>query len=298
MEKTEHELESMARALNASGRYRVLRRLEPRPLIEQPDGSETRLGLFVDVETTGLDPANDEIIELAMVPFTYGLDGRIFGVGEAFQQFHEPAKPIPEAITALTGITDEMVAGKVLDPAAVAAFASEAALVVAHNAAFDRRFVERLSEVFVAKPWACSMSDIDWESEGFEGTKLAYLAMGAGFFYDRHRAVNDCLAAIEMLATRLPQSRVPAMASLLERARHPSWRIWAENSPFELKDTLKSRGYRWNGEENLNPRAWYIDVDDDKKDQELAYLHTKIYQRKIELPVRKITAYDRYSDRT
>lgn len=104
----------MARALDASGRYRVLRRLETRSLIERPDGSETRLGLFLDVETTGLDPSSDEIIELAMVPFTYGLDGRIFEIREAFQQFHEPAKPIPEAITALTGITGEMVAGKVL----------------------------------------------------------------------------------------------------------------------------------------------------------------------------------------
>jgi DNA polymerase-3 subunit epsilon len=298
LEKNEQDLEAMARALDASGQYRVLRRLETRSLIKRPDGSETRLGLFLDVETTGLDPSSDEIIELAMVPFTYGLDGHIFEIREAFQQFHEPAKPIPEAITALTGITGEMVAGKVLDPAAVTAFASDAALVVAHNAAFDRRFVERLSEVFTAKPWACSMSQIDWESEGFEGTKLVYLAMGAGFFYDRHRAANDCLAAIELLATRLPKSHVPAMASLLERARRPSWRIWAENSPFELKDALKARGYRWNGEGNLNPRAWYVDVDDDAKDRELAYLHTEIYRRKIELPVRKITAYERFSDRS
>lgn len=208
----------MAKALDASGQYRVLRRLPSRLVIEQPDGSEMRQGLFLDVETTGLDPVNDEIIELAMVPFTYGLDGRIFQIREAFQKFRQPSTPIPPAITALTGITDEMVAGQVIDPVEVGAFASDAALVIAHNAAFDRRFAERLSDVFANKPWACSMTQIDWGNEGYEGTKLVYLAMGAGFFYDRHRAANDCTAAIELLASRLPKSGVPAMRHLLERA--------------------------------------------------------------------------------
>jgi DNA polymerase III subunit epsilon len=293
-----NDLDAMASALNASGRYRVLRRLDPRPFIEPPDDSETRLGLFLDVETTGLDPARDEIIELAMVPFTYGLDGRIFEIHEAFQKLRDPGRPIPPEITAITGITNEMVVGQDIDAAEVTAFANDAALVVAHNAAFDRRFVERLSDVFITKPWACSMTQIDWTAEGFEGTKLAYLAMGAGFFYDRHRAQHDCIAAIELLAARLPKAAVPAMARLLERARRPNWRIWAANSPFDLKDRLKARGYRWNGDSTPNPRAWYIDVDDDAREPELAYLRTEIYQREIALPTRKITAYERFSDRS
>jgi DNA polymerase-3 subunit epsilon len=53
--------------------YRVLRRLAPRPPIAIPDGVVTRTGLFVDVETTGLDWRRDEIIELAMIPFRYGM---------------------------------------------------------------------------------------------------------------------------------------------------------------------------------------------------------------------------------
>lgn len=291
------ELEAMVRALQESGCYRILRRLVPRRQIEEADGQPTRQGLFVDVETTGLDPAHDEIIELAMTPFSYGLDGRIYEIGTSFQGLREPSQPIPAQVTAITGIDDAMVAGRSIDPAEVAAFVAPAALVIAHNAAFDRRFLERFCQAFAAKPWACSMTQINWVEEGHNGLKLAYLAAGAGFFYDPHRAVHDCAAAIELLARPLPRSGVRAMAHLLERARTPTWRIWAEGAPFDRKDQLKARGYRWNGEEAGGPKAWYVDVVEAQREIEIAFLQTEIYQREVKLAVRRIEAHDRFSDR-
>jgi DNA polymerase-3 subunit epsilon len=287
----------MAAALEASGAYRVLRKLQPRPRLDPPADVQLRTGLFVDVETTGLDPSRCEIIELAMVRFTYGLDGQIYAVGEAFGKLREPSQPIPPEVTAITGLTDEMVAGQRIDPAEVAAFAAPAALVIAHNAAFDRRVLERFCEVFRTKPWACSMSQVNWAAAGYEGLKLAYLATSAGFFYDKHRAIHDCLAALELLARPLPKSDRPALQELLAQARRPSWRIWAENAPFELKDTLKARGYRWNGEAGGAPRAWYVDVPEADREAELAFLQREIYRGEIELLVRRIDAHDRFSDR-
>ena len=179
----DRDLEEIAALLESSGRFRVLRRLaEPAPAPVPAD--LFRRGLFVDVETTGLDAGKDTVIELAMVPFSYGLDGQIYAVGEAFDRLREPGCPIPPEVTAITGLTDDMVAGHSIDPAEVAAFAASAALVVAHSAAFDRRVLERFSDVFRTKPWACSMSQVAWAEEGFEGQKLVYLAAGAGFFYD------------------------------------------------------------------------------------------------------------------
>lgn len=61
--------------------------------VAAPDGVELKLALFVDVETTGLDHTKDKIIELALVPFTYGPDGRVY---EAFQRVHQPKSPISD----------------------------------------------------------------------------------------------------------------------------------------------------------------------------------------------------------
>ena len=286
MTSSDH-LETLAQTLEATGDYRVIRRLKPRPATIPPSGTPLRLGLVVDVETTGLDPQRDEIIELAMKPFSYGLDGTVFSVGEGFQELRQPSKPITSEITAITGITNDMVAGQIIDPALVAKFAAPASLVIAHNAAFDRRFLERFSDVFSTKPWACSFSQIDWAAEGFEGAKLAYLAQTAGFFYDRHRAMHDCLATIELLAMRLPRSDVTGLSRLLDGARTIAWRIWAENSPFDLKDVLKTRGYRWNSDLGPQPRAWYIDVPEAQREAELQFLRTEIYRREVDLVVRR-----------
>ena len=289
--------EAMAATLEATGDYRVLRRLKPRHMVNPPDGSPTRLGMFLDLETTGLDPVKDEIIEMAMVPFTYGLDGRIFEIRETFQRLRQPSAPIPPEITALTGIDDAMVAGHVIDPADVARFAGPAALIVAHNAGFDRKFAERFSDVFTTKAWACSQSQIGWAAEGFEGTKLGYLVAGQGLFFDRHRAIHDCLAGIELLARPLPKSGELAMARLLEQARRRTCRIWAEHSPYDFKDILKARGYRWSGDDHPRPRIWFRDVAEELLDGELAFLRLEIYQREADIPVTYIAAYDRFSDR-
>lgn len=296
---SEHDdLEAMAAALEASGRYRVLRKLLPDSARSTPPvNSALRNGLFVDFETTGLDADRDEVIEIALVPFVYGVDGTIHDVLLAYQSFAEPSAPLSAEITRITGITDAMVTGQRIDLNVVETMTAAADLVIAHNAAFDRRFAERLTTVFETKPWACSMSQIDWAGEGYEGTKLAYLATSAGFFYDRHRAENDCLAAIELLRRPLLTSGASAMAQLLDRARRPSWRIWAENSPFDLKDVLKARGYRWNADAAAAPRAWYIDVEDDAREDELGFLREEIYQREIDPTVHAITAYNRFSAR-
>lgn len=286
----------MAAALEATGRYKVLRKLEP-PARVAPAGAVCRTALFVDVETTGLDPARDEIIELAMLRFTYDAEGQIYAVEEAFHGLREPSLPITPEITRLTGIDAAMVAGRSIDLADVERAVSDAGLVLAHNAGFDRKFLERFCEAFTHKPWGCTQSQIDWKSEGFEGTRLAYLAMGAGFFYDRHRALNDCHAAVALLTQTLPNSGRNAFACLLEQARRKDVRLFASYAPFDMKDRLRARGYRWNAEGAGPTKAWWIDIPEEAVEAETQWLETEIFGRPADLHTLRIDAYNRFSAR-
>jgi DNA polymerase III subunit epsilon len=272
------ELEALASRLEESGDYRVIRRLKQRDLFCADDGTQKRVGIILDVETTGLDPSRDEIVELAMLKFEYGFDGTIFRILDQFARLREPTVPIPIEITKLTGITGDMVEGKVITPEQVEHFASSAAVVIAHNAAFDRGFAERAFPVFNTKAWACSMSQVDWEREGFAGTKLGYLLGGCGLFHDSHRADEDCRALLEILSRPLPSTGEVAMKRLLDTARKPSMRIWAENAPFDFKDILKARGYRWNDGADGRPRSWWSDLHPDALEGELAFLRSDIFQ--------------------
>jgi len=290
--------EDLARTLDETGDYRVLRRLKPHQHVNAPDGTETKLAIFLDLETTGLDPESDEIIELAMVPFRYSNDGRIFEVHEAFDELREPSSgTIPEEITRITGITDEMVRGKTINSERVAEIAAPAALIIAHNANFDRKFAENAFDIFSTKAWACSMTQIPWKQELFEGMKLEYLAMKTGFFYDAHRAATDCHAGIELLSKPLPQSGNLALQILLDEARKPTCRVWAENAPFDFKDMLKARGYRWNDGSDGRPKSWYSDISEEGLEAELKYLMGEVFQRETDFPVVRISAFDRFSVR-
>lgn len=290
-------LATMAETLAKSPDYRVLRRLIPRTEFTPCDGQPTRTGIMLDVETTGLDTARDEVIELAMVKFTYLPDDRVGQITDVFSSFNQPRNPIPSEISDLTGITDEMVAGHQIDPEAVAAFAADAGIVIAHNASFDRKFAERYWPLFEQKPWACSATEVEWRKHGFDGSRLGYLLAGVGLFHQAHRAIDDCRALVEILASELPTPSRPALGVLLDRARRKTIRIWAEQSPFELKDELKKRGYRWSDGADGRPRSWYVDLDQEKQASETAFLRTAIYLRDVEPRVQAMSAMNRFSIR-
>ena len=289
--------EGLARHLEATGNYKILRRLVPRIPTPAPAGYTGKVGIIVDFETTGLDPAKDEIIEAACVKFRYSETDEITGVSGVFQSYNEPSIPIPASVTELTGITNEMVAGRRINIPAMEAFVTEANIVIAHNAAFDRKFAERLSPTFEHKHWACTQTEINWRKHGFGGAKLGYVLADFGYFHNAHRAIDDCHALVEIFAHPLPATAQSVFAELIDCARRTTVRVWAQRSPFELKDALKARGYRWNDGTDGRPKSWFIDIDEEKRDVELTFLKKEIYQREVDIECRAMTALDRFSNR-
>ena len=281
--------------------YQVLRRLSVPDRYLKADKDDTvYLGVFLDLETTGLDTATCKVIEVGAVPFEYTKSGKIIRVlhDQIVSSLQDPGEPIPPEVVRLTGISDDMVQGKTIDREELNNLIERANLVVAHNASFDRPIAERYWPLCAKRPWACSINDIRWKKEGLASSKLDYLAWKVGgFFFDGHRAAEDCLAGIELLTRVLPESKQIAFEALRGNATQKTVKIWAVSAPFESKDLLKSRGYRWDSGENGHKKAWWTEVTEQDKDAELTWLESEVYGKKKDVPASAVNALSRYSNR-
>jgi DNA polymerase-3 subunit epsilon len=269
------ELEKLAAKLSASPEYRVLRRIKPRKVLAPDPGSPLIKGIVVDTETTDLDSRRGKIIEIGIVAFEYDpTTGQPIRVIDTYGELEYPGHPLSPETTAITGITDEMVAGKRIDNARVASLLNNASIVVAHNAEFDRPFLENRFPAFDGLPWGCSMIDIDWTLETVGSRKLDYIAFQMGFFFDAHRAESDCNALLEILSHPLPVSGCAALKPLVDRLGLVSYTVYALNSPYATKDLLKARQYRWDGDQNVWHRTL---AGKNAFDDETAWLKSEIY---------------------
>lgn len=122
--------------------------LEQDSLFEQTDKyNENIMGKTIvvfDVETTGLDPSTDEIIELGAVKLKNGV------FVEKFSTFVRPTKQIPYEVVKLTGISQDMVEDAPPIEYVIKEFHefSKGAVLCGHNLiGFDIKFVRRESQV-------------------------------------------------------------------------------------------------------------------------------------------------------
>jgi DNA polymerase III epsilon subunit family exonuclease len=188
--------------------------------------------IVVDLETTGLSAADCTILEIGAV--------RVVGsrLVERFQTLVDPGLPIPSRITALTGIDRSLVAGAPPLARAIRAFHAWAGAgrplpFVAHNAAFDERFVRGALAAHGLPDWSgpivCTRKlarrlrpalrryDLDTLSAQFGIANLA-----------RHRALGDAEAAaralVELLAIARVERAIATLGDLLELQAEPATR--------------------------------------------------------------------------
>lgn len=297
-----NHFEEIAAELEQHADYRVLRRLQPIILgndaTQDPDPT-WRKAVVLDTETTGVDTSVCKVIELGLKPFWYDKDGNTVRALPAVSWLEDPGEPLTQEVIDVTGLTDEMLAGQKIPDEEVAAVVG-GALIIAHNSAFDRPVSERRFPWAQGAPWACSMAEIAWRAHGFPSASLPVIGTHLGRFYDAHRASGDCEALAAILHMPIGQigyeQEVSFLDKLLTSAREPSARIWAAAAPFERKDVLKARGYRWHDGKVGRGKCWYRDMPAAEADHELAFLkNSKITGVGH---AEALTAYNRYSVRS
>lgn len=284
--------------------YKVLPRVEFMSLPLPEDSGrlkEARDGIILDVETTGVDTGADEVIQLSMQRIRYDRDG-ILELGEIFDRYRDPGIPIPEEVTRITGITDDIVRGEVIDEAEVADFIAGCDLVVAHNAGFDRKFVERVfpGAGFDRIGWHCSVEQIDWKGRGASDAKLEGLARFCGFTYDAHNSRSDILATAFVLNHASKDGRM-AFAEMHAAGMSSPLQVIAKGTPFSAKEDLKGQGYRWCPDsEQIGgySKVWHKTIPGDPEvlREESAFLED-IFGKSVVLPALVHTPMTRYSVR-
>ena len=245
---------------------------------------------FLDLETTGLNIDTDKIIEIALIVVKIDTtDGNIISINETYESFQDPGIHIEDKISKITGINNEMVKDKEIDWNQVNNIVQNSDLMVAHNARFDRSFMDRYMPLSKDKIWACSVYDIDWLSRGFAKGSLELLSIWHGFYYDSHRALNDVEAVIHLLTHPSYKTDKP-IVELVNNSKTPYYKAIALKSPFETKDILRANNYKWNSEK----KYWWKNIVKDEIEQERTWLTDNVYKGYFMGIIEEILIQDKY----
>jgi len=287
---------SIERLSTDGGETVVLRRFRDDFVVPEPTGASpaadhlVRTGVVLDCETTGLNPPEDRVISVGLRQFQFRRDtGALAAAGARYYGLEDPGIPIPERVTRITGLTDDDVRGRAIDWALVARLIDESDVVIAHNARFDRAFIDdRIGGP--RKAWLCSLDLLDWRGYGFPTASLEVLCVWHGFFVSSHDAMEDADCLLHLLSHREPGGEATYLGRLLAVGRQPTSRVWAQGSPYESRHALKDRGYRW----DPRRRAFWRDIPTEAEGAEEEWLADSVYEGACLAAMERISVFDRY----
>jgi DNA polymerase-3 subunit epsilon len=252
-----------------------------------------RYGCVVDVETTGLDSKKHKIIEIALRVFEFNKDsGQVCTVLDSYSGLEDPEEALSSITKKLTGISDSDVKGQKIDWDAVGSIIEASDLVIAHNAWFDRGFVDRRVKVSRDKVWGCSNSQVSWLDYGFTKTSLEMLCAYHGYFYKAHRALGDVDATLKLISEG---ENEPYLLDILKEARKKRARLRLFNTDFEKSSLIKERGYRWKPQSGDQSKHWWRIVEQGALEEEEEWFSKLIHSGQSRITAEQLKASSNYS---
>lgn len=200
--------------------------------------------LFIDCETTGLSPTADRIVEIGASLYCATSDRLVRSI--CFITHDDTIQISPE-ISAINKISQQMLDEYGVDFKSVFYllrdnFVGKADYICAHNAPFDKSFIEaeldRASLPFWTKPWIDTAVDIPYPTT-MTTRKLVYLAAEHNFLNPfPHTALSDVLTTYKVFSQYL-------LTEIERRQKSPTIQIRAEVD-YANREKASKRGYRWN----------------------------------------------------
>ena len=203
--------------------------------------------LIVDTETTGLECSDSQVIEVAGILFDVDLCDVICQLSFVLPCDDNAARHINKIAPEVT-----QAGGAPLTNTMMKSFykmAAQADYLVAHNAAFDKKWFREGQGLFpLDVPWICSMEDIRWPRSSKKGRpSVVSLALDYGVpVWSAHRALTDCIYLAEIM------KREPALKQIIKESLEPT-KIYISMLPYEFRQQCKDAGFTWN---DLVPKRW------------------------------------------
>jgi DNA polymerase-3 subunit epsilon len=198
--------------------------------------------LIIDTETTGLDPQQHLLCEIGAVLFSVADRAVLLQLSFLLPVVTNEA----EAINGISPQLSQQLLPTAQAMALLHALVNQADALVAHNAGFDRGWLDPLfcSAGLPIKPWICTCEGISWEDLK-PNPSLQTLALAHGVpVWSAHRALTDCIYLAQVLE-RTSNLEDKLAGGLLPR------RLVAADLPFDRKEEAKAAGFRWQPDRKL-----------------------------------------------
>jgi DNA polymerase-3 subunit epsilon len=197
--------------------------------------------LIVDVETTGLEPGDAKLVEVGAVLFDMRERAVLSQVSTLLPVDENPVERINGIRAEMTQGVGETVREQAL--ALVQVLAEHADAYVAHNAAFDSKWLPELT----GRPWICTMEDVRWPRAKKGHPSVMSLALDYGVpVWAAHRALTDCTYLAQVM------EREPELERLFKAAMEPR-EYYVSLLPYDRRQECKDAGFVW---DRQVPRAW------------------------------------------
>lgn len=193
--------------------------------------------LVLDTETSGISPDTSDVVEVAVCLLDTVTAQPISTYADIIYGTENAAEHINRISTNLLshGLPAERVWSN------IASMIERADCILAHNAPFDRRFVEKNLDS-ISIPWIDTQRQVDWP-ENSDNQKLTTVAIAHGVaVLSAHRALTDVDILVRLL--QRIHERGTDLTKLLMNAMKPK-PLYAALVSYDDREKAKSAGFSW-----------------------------------------------------